>query len=131
MVQGVNGDLADITIYTNTTPVHFTTSNVPLTELDANIVILDQKLEGWIESGQVATGHTGDGSPALIPVVFATVMNAVPDVTLGMADLSGTGINTAFAEILNRTVSGFDLQMTGVGTAGAWTVNVSWIADGR
>ena len=49
MTQGVNNDLADITIYTTTTPVHFTTSNVPLTELDANIIILDLKLEGFVQ----------------------------------------------------------------------------------
>ena len=130
-MPGVNGDLVTVTLYTNTTPVHFSTSNVPLSEIDVNVLLLDQKLEGWIESAQVATGHTGDGSPADIPVVFATPMNNTPNITLGMADLVGTGSNTVFAEILNRTVSGFDLRMTGAGTAGAWTVNVAWVADGR
>jgi len=130
MVQGVNGDLADITIYTATTPVHFTTSNVPLSELDANILVLDQKLEGWLESADQAMALGGDGNTT-VGVVFATLMNTTPRVAVSLADVAGTGANTLFMSVLNRTTAGFDISVDGVGTAGAWTANVSWIADGR
>ncbi len=130
MTQGVNGDLADITIYTTTTPVHFTTSNVPLTELDANIVLLDQKLEGFVQSADQAFAAGGDGN-VTTPVVFTTTMNTSPRVTVSLADVTGTGASTLIVSVLNRTTAGFDISVDGIGTAGAWTANVSWIADGR
>ena len=130
MPQGINNDLADITVYTASTPVHYTTSNVPLTELDANIVLLDQKIEGWIESGDEAVSLGGDGNDTNA-VVFSTAMNTIPRISVSLADVTGTGVNTLYASVLNRTVAGFDISVDGVGTAGAWTANISWIADGR
>lgn len=130
MPQGINNDLADITLYTNTTPVEFTSSNVPLSELDSNIVLLDQKLEGWIQSGEYAESQAGDGT-FTTPIVFATVMNTVPAISAVLDTVAGTGPETLFLSTANRTVNGFDLIVTGSGTAGAWTANVMWVADGR
>ena len=129
-MPGINGDLVSITVYTDTTPVHFSTSNVPLTELRTNILLLDQKLEGWIESGQVAESQAGDGT-FTTPVAFNTTQNSVPNITTGIGDLTGTGAETLFVSTANRTTSGFDLIVTGSLTAAAWTANIHWIADGR
>jgi hypothetical protein len=129
-MAGINGDLADITVYTNTTPVHFSTSNVPLEELRDNILINDQKLEGWIQSGQAAFSEAGNGS-FVSAVVFSPVMNSIPVITTGIADVAGTGPETLNVHVANRTVNGFDLTVDGVSTAGAWTANVQWLADGR
>jgi len=130
MAQGVNNDLADITLYTNTTPVFYTTSNVPLAELDANILILDQKLEGYVQTGQQAFSESGNGT-FTTGVVFANTMNTVPSVVATLADVSGTGPETLFLSVSSRTTAGFSLTVTGSGTAGAWTANVQWMADGR
>lgn len=129
-MPGINGDLVTVTVYTAVTPVHFTASNVPLTELDTNTLLLDQKLEGWMESGQEAQAEAGDGT-FVTAVVFATVQNTIPTITTGVADLTGTGPNTIFVTVANRTVNGFDLTVDGISTAGAWTANVAWFADGR
>ena len=130
MTQGINNDLADITVYTLTTPVHFTTSNVPLSELDTNIVLLDQKLEGWLQSSDQAMALGGDGNTT-VAVMFTTTMNTIPRIAVSLADVSGTGASTLYVSVLNRTTAGFDMSVDGVGTSGAWTVNVSWVADGR
>jgi hypothetical protein len=129
-MPGVNGDLVAITLYTSTTPVHFSTSNVPFSEMDINVLLLDQKLEGWIASGDEAYSEAGDGT-FTTPVVFATVMNTVPSISVSKADIVGTGVATLYVSIANRTVTGFDLTVDGIGTAGAWTANIAWIADGR
>lgn len=129
-MPGINSDLVTITVYTAVTPVHFSTSNVPLTDLETNILLLDQKLEGWIESGQVSETQAGDGV-FVTPVVFTTTQNNVPNIVTGIGDITGTGVNTLFVTIANRTTSGFDLIVDGITTAGAWTANIHWIADGR
>ncbi len=130
MPQGINGDLADITVYTTTTPVHFTSSNIPLTELDANILVLDQKLEGYMQSGLEAYSEAGDGTFSQA-VVFATTMNNIPQISLTLDTVAGTGSETLFLSTANRTVNGFDVVVERVSTAGAWTANVMWTADGR
>jgi len=130
MPQGINNDLADITLYTAITPVEFNSSNVPLSELDANIVLLDQKLEGWVQSGEYAEGQAGDGT-FTTPVVLSPAMNTVPTVSALLDSVAGTGPETLFLSVSNRTINGFDLTVTGSGTAGAWTANVMWVADGR
>ncbi len=129
-MPGINGDLTTITVYTALTPVHFTTSNVPLEALRDNQLLLDQKLEGWVESGQVAESQAGDGIFST-PVAFTTTQNNVPNITTGIGDLTGTGAETLFVSTANRTTVGFDLIVTGSLTAAAWTANVHWIADGR
>jgi len=129
-MPGINGDLAAITVYTSTTPVHYSTSNVPLSELEANILIIDEKLEAWIESGQEAFSEAGEGSYTAA-VVFSNTMNSTPNITTGIADVSGASAGALFVYIANRTTSGFDLKVDGVGTGGAWTANVQWMADGR
>lgn len=129
-MPGINGDLAAITVHTTTTPVHYTTSNVPLEELRDNQILIDQKLEGWIESGQVAESQAGDGT-FVTPVAFNTPQNNVPNITTGIGDLTGTGADTIFVSTANRTTTGFDLVVTGSLTAAAWTANVQWLADGR
>lgn len=129
-MPGINGDLVTVTYYTNVTPVHFTTSNVPLNDLETNILLLDQKLEGWVQSGEEAYAEAGDGT-FTAPVVFATVMNTVPRITVAKADVTGTGVNTLYVSVANRTINGFDLVVDGIFTAGAWTANIQWIADGR
>lgn len=130
MPQGINGDLADITVHTASTPVEFNSTNLPLTELDANIIILDEKLEGWIQSGLEAFSEAGNGTFTQA-VVFTTTMNSVPQINLTLDTPAGTGGETLFLETANRTVNGFDLIVKGVGTAGAWTANAMWMADGR
>lgn len=129
-MPGINGDLVTVTVYTAVTPVHFTTSNVPLGELNTNTLLLDQKLEGWMESGQEAEARAGDGT-FVTAVAFATPMNTIPTITIGVADLTGTGSNTIFVTVANRTVNGFDLTVDGISTSGAWTANIAWFADGR
>jgi len=130
MPQGINNDLADITVYTTTTPVHYTSSNIPLAELDANVVLLDQKLEGWIQSGLEAYSEAGDGAFSQA-VVFSPALNSVPQISLTLDTPAGTGSETLFLSTANRTVNGFDVVVEGVATAGAWTANVMWMADGR
>ena len=130
MAQGIKNDLADITYYIVTTPVHFTTSNVPLAELNANMLILDEKLEGWIQSGVEAFSEAGNGT-FTTGVSFTPAMNALPNISLTLDTPAGTGGETLFLETASRTVNGFNLTVKGVGTAGAWTANVMWIADGR
>lgn len=130
MAQGINGDLADITVYTATTPVHFTDSNVPLTELDANILVLDTKLEGYMESGQVAFSEAGDGT-FNSPVVLTTTANTTPRVTTGLADVHANATGKLVVEISSRTTSGFTINVIASGTGGAWTANVQWFSDGR
>jgi hypothetical protein len=129
-MPGVNGDLAAITVYTNTTPVHFTTSNVPLEELRDNQLLLDQKLEGWIESGEEAFSEAGDGS-YVAAVVFATTMNNTPIIATGMADLTTASADDLSVHVTDRTTSGFNLRVVAAGTGGAWTANIQWFADGR
>jgi len=130
MPQGINNDLADVTLYTAVTPVQFTSSNVPLTELDANVVILDQKLEGWMESGSIMLSEAGDGNYS-IPVVLTTTANTVPRLTFGMTNLSCFATCTFFVAASAVTTSGFNLNILISGSGGAWTGKLDWASDGR
>lgn len=130
MAQGINGDLADITVYTDTTPVHYSTSNVPLTELDSNILILDTKLEGYIESGTVALSEAGDGSYTY-PVVLTTTANTAPRVMLGLDSLSCFSSCSVLLATSSVTTGGFTVNLKIAGSGGAWTGNLYWLSDGR
>ena len=130
MPQGVNGDLADITFYTATTPVFFTTSNVPLDELNNNVLILDTKLESYIESGLQGFSEAGDGT-FTTTVNFAELKNNIPNITVSLGEVSGTLSRTLFLQVTNRTLTSFDIEVIGFTTTGAWTANVHWWADGR
>ena len=130
-MPGVNGDLVSITVYTTTTPVHYTTSNVPLNELNTNILLLDQKLEGWIESGQSAFSESTNSSFS-VPISFATTMNSVPIIVTGLADVAGgASADDLSVYVASRTAAGFTLWVVSSGTVGAWTANIQWMADGR
>jgi hypothetical protein len=130
MPQGINGDLADITLYTNTTPVEFTSSNVPLSELDTNIVLLDQKLEGWVQTGSIALSEAGDGNYSF-PIVFTTTMNTSPRIVFGLQNL--TCFATCTSQVAGSALStaGFTANIIISGTGGAWTGRLDWMADGR
>ena len=130
MAQGINADLADITFYDSLTPVLFTNSNVPLNELNANMLILDQKLEGYILSADEALAGAGDGTFIFV-VAFASPVNTSPRVAASLADVSVLALGKLVLEITTRTVNGFTVQIIATGTGGAWTANASWIADGR
>ena len=130
MPQGINGDLADITVYTALTPVHFTSSNTPLSELDANILVLDTKLEGWIESGSVMLSEAGDGNLSY-PVVLTTTANATPRLTFGMTNLTCFAVCDFIVAASAVTTSGFNLNIKISGSGGAWTGKLDWVSDGR
>lgn len=131
-MPGVNGDLSSITVYTSTTPVHFSTSNVPLTELDGNVLINDLKLNGYIQTGEVTFSFPGDGL-FVIPILFTvfTPMATVPRIVSSLADVVGTPIPTLHPAAASRTTAGFDAIIEAAGTAGAWVAKFEWLADGR
>ena len=130
MAQGVNSDLADITFYTATTPVFFNDSNTPLTELNSNMLVLDTKLEAYLETGLEAFSEAGDGTFTQT-VNFAQSKNNVPVVVASLGEVSGVPSRTLSVSVTNRTVSSFDIEVIGLSTGGAWTANVHWWADGR
>ena len=130
MPQGVNGNLLDITYYTNTTPVYYTSSNIPLQNLNSNILTLDQQLNGWVATGISAQSRPGDGV-FNTGIVFPFTMNTVPRIVLGRSEESTLAVGKLYVAASSRTTAGFNLVVIANGTGGAWTANINWLADGR
>ena len=128
MAQGVQGDLADIRYYSDITPIFYTESNKPLADLNANILVNDQKLSD-IRSGEVDISQSGDGT-FVIPVIFIGNVSATPNVLVSLKDADAV-LGKVFVASKNHTVGGFDLVVVSSGTGGVWTGAVIWLADGR